>query len=85
MEIDWQLAGLTMDGGGVTRPVTIEGWRIPAVVELEGTNLRWRYRDGDRLGEVIRPRPRLLEAMDSVWRRATDICMVHEEAPDVHA
>jgi hypothetical protein len=62
METDWELAGLTVHGGGLTRPVTTEGWRVPAVVELEGTHLRWSFCDGDQLGKVISPRPGLLEA-----------------------
>jgi hypothetical protein len=61
METDWELAGLTVDGGGLTRPMTTAGWRVPAVVELEGTQLLWRYHDGDHLGPTIRPRPKLLE------------------------
>ena len=61
MEINWELAGLTLDGGGLTRPMITEGWRVPAVVELQGNHLRWSYRDGDRLGKTIRAHPKLLE------------------------
>jgi hypothetical protein len=61
MEADWELAGLIDDEGRLRRPVVTEGWRVPALVELEGTHPRWSFSDGDRLGRVIMPRPRLLE------------------------
>ena len=60
-EISWQLAGLTTEGRGLTRPVTTSNWRVPAAVDLDGNRLRWNYRDGDRLGEVIGVRDRLID------------------------
>jgi hypothetical protein len=62
MEEAWKLDGLRTDGGGLTRPVATEEWRVPAVVELEGTRLRWQDHDGHRLGKVIRVRRGLLDA-----------------------
>lgn len=62
METSWQLAGLTGDGTGLTRPVKTSPWKVPAAVELEGDRLRWRYVDGNRVGKVIRVRPGLVEA-----------------------
>ncbi|MGH8072261.1 MAG: hypothetical protein ACRERE_44925 [Candidatus Entotheonellia bacterium] len=62
MEISWQLAGLTGEGMGLTRPVTVAGWRGPAAVDLERNGLRWREVDGDRIGKIIRVRRGLLDA-----------------------
>jgi hypothetical protein len=61
MEISWQLAGLTAEGRGLTRPVRTSNWRVPAAVDLDGNRLRWNYCDGDRLGEVIGVRDRLID------------------------
>jgi hypothetical protein len=61
-EIQWQLAGLSGDGEGLTRPVTTSDWRVPARVDLDGNRLRWIYVDGPRIGKMIRARPRLVDA-----------------------
>jgi hypothetical protein len=70
IESDWELAGLIDSEGRLTRPLQTERWRVPAVVELDGTDLRWDYRDGrhpgHRIGKMISPHPKLLEAFTAL-------------------
>jgi hypothetical protein len=61
-EIQWELAGLSDDGMGLTRPVRTSDWRVPARVDLYGDGLLWHYIDGPRIGKIIHARRGLVDA-----------------------